>query len=51
MPITQHAVLAIRHESKSLTMLWLAVKLRRTVALENPTLVVVTDRTDLDEQL
>jgi type I restriction enzyme, R subunit len=36
---------------KSLTMLWLAVKLRRTVALENPTLVVVTDRTDLDEQI
>jgi type I restriction enzyme, R subunit len=36
---------------KSLTMLWLAVKLRHTVALENPTLVVVTDRTDLDEQI
>lgn len=30
---------------KSLTMLWLAVKLRRMAALENPTLVVVTDRT------
>jgi type I restriction enzyme R subunit len=36
---------------KSLTMLWLAVKLRRMIALENPTLVVVTDRTDLDEQI
>ena len=36
---------------KSLTMLWLAVKLRRTAALENPTIVVVTDRTDLDRQI
>ncbi len=36
---------------KSLTMLWLAVKLRRMAALENPTLVVVSDRTDLDEQI
>jgi len=36
---------------KSLIMLWLAVKLRRMAALENPTLVVVTDRTDLDQQI
>ncbi len=36
---------------KSLTMLWLAVKLRRIEALQNPTLVVVTDRTDLDTQI
>lgn len=36
---------------KSLTMLWLAVKLHRTIALENPTLIVVTDRTDLDSQI
>jgi type I restriction enzyme R subunit len=36
---------------KSLTMLWLALKLRRDAAHENPTLVVVTDRKDLDEQI
>ena len=36
---------------KSLTMLWLALKLRRDPDLENPTLVVVTDRTDLDKQI
>ena len=36
---------------KSLTMLWLALKLRRASALENPTLVIVTDRTDLDQQI
>lgn len=36
---------------KSLTMLWLAVKLRRIAALENPTIVVVTDRNDLDQQI
>jgi type I restriction enzyme R subunit len=36
---------------KSLSMLWLATKLRREPALENPTLLVVTDRTDLDEQI
>jgi type I restriction enzyme R subunit len=36
---------------KSLTMLWLAVKLRRMTALENPTIIIVTDRTDLDEQI
>ncbi len=36
---------------KSLTMLWLAPKLRRDAAHENPTLVIVTDRKDLDEQI
>lgn len=36
---------------KSLTMVWLALKLRRDPALKNPTLVVVTDRNDLDRQL
>lgn len=36
---------------KSLTMLWTAVKLRRRAELANPTLVIVTDRTDLDDQI
>ena len=36
---------------KSLTMLWLAVKLRRSPSLGNPTIVVVTDRTQLDRQI
>lgn len=36
---------------KSLTMLWLALKLRRDPRNENPSLVVVTDRRDLDEQI
>jgi len=36
---------------KSLTMLWLALKLRREPALDNPTLLVCTDRTDLDRQI
>lgn len=36
---------------KSLTMLWLALKLRRDPTHENPTLVIVTDRKDLDEQI
>jgi len=36
---------------KSLSMLWLAVKLRRLAQLENPTIVVVTDRIDLDNQI
>ena len=36
---------------KSLTMLWLAVKLRREKRLENPTIVIVTDRIDLDRQI
>jgi type I restriction enzyme R subunit len=36
---------------KSLTMLWLATKLRREPRLGSPTIVVVTDRTQLDEQI
>jgi len=32
-------------------MLWLALKLRRDPTHENPTLVIVTDRKDLDEQI
>ena len=36
---------------KSLTMLWLAVKLRRLTELENPVIIVVTDRRDLDRQI
>lgn len=36
---------------KSLTMIFLAVKLRRLKETENPTIVVVTDRTDLDDQI
>ena len=36
---------------KSLTMLYTSVKLRRLREAANPTLVVVTDRTDLDDQI
>ena len=36
---------------KSLTMLWLATKLRRSPELRNPTIVVVTDRKQLDKQI
>ena len=36
---------------KSLTMLWAAFKLRQQAALANPTLLIVTDRTDLDDQI
>ena len=36
---------------KSLTMLWLATKLRRSPELKNPTIVVVTDRKQLDRQI
>jgi len=36
---------------KSLTMVYLAVKLRRIQELKNPTIVVVTDRKDLDDQI
>jgi type I restriction enzyme R subunit len=36
---------------KSLTMLWLALKLRNDPRQDNPTLVIVTDRTDLDDQI
>ncbi|WP_349916550.1 type I restriction endonuclease subunit R [Bacillus cereus] len=36
---------------KSLTMIYLAVKLRRIKELKNPIIVVVTDRKDLDDQI
>ena len=36
---------------KSLTMLWLAVKLRRLKETKNPTILIVTDRRDLDKQI
>ncbi|MDN3436489.1 type I restriction endonuclease subunit R [Planococcus sp. APC 3900] len=36
---------------KSLTMVYLAMKLRRLKELENPMLVIVTDRQDLDNQI
>lgn len=36
---------------KSLTMVFLAMKLRRMKELENPMLVIVTDRQDLDNQI
>lgn len=36
---------------KSLTMLWLATKLRREPKLDNPTIVIVTDRAQLDRQI
>lgn len=37
---------------KSLTMVWLAQKLRQeSLGLGNPTLLIVTDRTDLDDQI
>ena len=36
---------------KSLTMLWLAVKVRREPRLANATILVVTDRTQLDRQI
>lgn len=36
---------------KSLTMLYLAVKLRRIPELKNPVIVIVTDRKDLDDQI
>jgi len=36
---------------KSLTMLFLALKLRRLEDIGNPTIVIVTDRVDLDEQI
>lgn len=36
---------------KSLTMLWLALKLRRDPKHDNPTIVLVTDRKDLDQQI
>src|SRR3954466_15279187 len=36
---------------KSLTMLWLALKLRRDPRHQNPTIVLVTDRKDLADQI
>ena len=36
---------------KSLTMLWLCLKLRRQKELHNPTLLIVSDRKDLDRQI
>ena len=36
---------------KSLTMLWLALKLRRDAAQAHPTVVIVTDRSKLDQQI
>jgi type I restriction enzyme R subunit len=36
---------------KSLTMLFLALKLRRLPSAENPTILIVTDRRDLDVQI
>ena len=36
---------------KSLSMLWLGLKLRRQKQLDNPTLLIVTDRRDLDRQI
>ena len=36
---------------KSLTMLFLALKLRRMEEIGNPTMLIVTDRVDLDEQI
>jgi type I restriction enzyme, R subunit len=44
-------VWATQGSGKSLTMLWLALKLRRDPRHQNPTLVIVTDRRDLDEQI
>ena len=36
---------------KSLTMVYMALKLRRTAGLQNPTILVVTDRRDLNRQI
>ena len=36
---------------KSLTMLWLALKLRRDESQQHPTVVIVSDRTKLDRQI
>ena len=42
---------ATQGSGKSISMVFLAVKLRRLKQLENPTIVVVTDRKDLDDQI
>ncbi len=44
-------VWATQGSGKSLTMLWLALKLRRGAVGDKPTIVIVTDRKDLDEQI
>ena len=44
-------VWATQGSGKSLSMMWLALKLRRDRRLDNPTLLIVTDRRDLDEQI
>jgi type I restriction enzyme R subunit len=53
-PKGDHKIGVVWHtqgSGKSLTMLYLAGKLVQLPALKNPTLVVVTDRNDLDDQL
>ncbi|MFC7061037.1 type I restriction endonuclease subunit R [Halobacillus seohaensis] len=42
---------ATQGSGKSLSMVFLATKLRRIAELKNPTIVVVTDRQDLDQQI
>src|SRR5699024_1046140 len=44
-------VWATQGSGKSLAMVFLSMKLRRVPALENPVIVVVTDRQDLDQQI
>ncbi|WP_020007165.1 type I restriction endonuclease subunit R [Salinicoccus albus] len=44
-------VWATQGSGKSLAMVFLSMKLRRMEALKNPTIVVVTDRQDLDRQI
>ncbi|PBB06942.1 type I restriction endonuclease subunit R [Salimicrobium humidisoli] len=44
-------VWATQGSGKSLAMIFLATKLRRMKEMENPTIVVVTDRQDLDRQI
>lgn len=45
------AVWHTQGSGKSLTMVYLALSLRRLAGLHNPTLVIVTDRRDLDRQI
>lgn len=42
---------ATQGSGKSLAMVFLATKLRRMEAMKNPTIVIVTDRQDLDRQI
>src|SRR5699024_7833849 len=44
-------VWATQGSGKSLAMVFLSMKLRRVEELENPVIVVVTDRQDLDQQI